>query len=112
MRPSATSRASSPEQPAAAKAAALFAVLMRHGEKAMGLSDVIGARSQYERAAALDPPSSTAAIAAGETYDPHVLSLAGVAHPWLADAVKAAAWYERARALDDPAAVSLLARLR
>ncbi len=85
---------------------------MRHGEKAMGLGDVVRARSHYERAAALDPASSAAAIAAGETYDPRVLALAGVTHPWLADAAKAAAWYERARALGDPAAVGLLARLR
>ncbi len=97
---------------ATAKAAALFATLMRAGERAMELSDVVGARRQYERAASLDPTSSTAAIAAGETYDPHVLSLAEVTHPWLADVAKAAAWYERARALGDPAAAGLLARLR
>ena len=96
---------------ATAKASALFAILMRAGERAMQLSDFVGARSHYERAAALDPTSSTAAIAAGETYDPHVLSLAGVTHPWLTDTAKAAAWYERARPLGDPAAAGLLTRL-
>ena len=97
---------------AAPKAAALFALLIRHGERAMEFGDIVAARSHYERAAALDPTSSTAAIAAGETHDPRVLALAGVTHPWLADAAKAAEWYERARALGDPAAAGLLARLR
>jgi hypothetical protein len=104
--------ATAPPAPAAAKAAALFAALMRAGERAMELSDVVAARSHYERAAALDPASAAAALAAGETHDPHVLALAGATHPWLADAAQAAAWYERARALGDPAAAGLLARLR
>jgi TPR repeat protein len=97
---------------AAAAAAAQFAILVRAGETAMQHGDVVGARSRYERAAALDPTSSTAAIAADETYDPHVLSLIRAVSPWFIDTAKAAAWYERARALGDPAAVGLLARLR
>ncbi|WP_143021195.1 hypothetical protein [Belnapia rosea] len=73
--------------------------------------DILRARALYERAAAIHPRSSAAAIAAGKSYDPNLLPVFG-AGPNLADAAKARAWYERARASGDPAAAALLHALR
>jgi tetratricopeptide (TPR) repeat protein len=104
---------SSPALPPDATAgAALFKTLMRMGDTAMLHSDITGARSRYERAAAIHPASSAASISAGRTYDPDVLSLMKVRNANLADATKAREWYARAHALGDPVAAELLARLR
>jgi molecular chaperone DnaJ len=98
--------------PDAAAGAALFTALMRTGDTAMQHGDITGARSRYERAAAIQPASSVASILAGKTYDPNVLSLMRVRNASLADATRAREWYARAHALGDPAATELLARLR
>ncbi len=98
--------------PAAGAGPPLFASLMSMGDTAMVRGDVLRARALYERAAAIHPASSAAAIAAGKTYDPNALSLLGVNGVGLADANKAREWYERARSLGDPAAAWLLASLR
>lgn len=90
----------------------MFVNLMRMGDAAMLRGDITRARALYERAAALQPTSSAALIAAGKTYDPNVLWLLGVTGGSLADPARARAWYERARALGDPAATLLLAPLR
>ncbi len=97
--------------PSATTEPPLFATLMRMGNAAMLRADITGARSLYERAAAVHPTSSAAPISAGKTYDPNVLSLMEVNNVALADSAKAREWYERARRLGDPVAVFLLTRL-
>jgi len=90
----------------------MFASLMRMGDTAMVRGDILRARALYERAASIQPGSPAAPVAAGKTYDPHVLSRLGLNSAGVADSNKAKEWYERARALGDPAAASLIAPLR
>lgn len=98
--------------PEAAAQPESFNNLMRMGDSAMLRGDVARARSLYERAAAMQPASAAASLAAGKTYDPNVLSLLGASDANLVDAAKARIWYERARVLGHPGAPLLLAPLR
>jgi TPR repeat protein len=86
----------------------MIAALVRRGDEMLALGDVSAARLLYERAA--NAGSAAAAVAAGRTYDPAVLSAIG-AREIRPDPAAAAAWYRRAAALGDPGAATLLRRL-
>jgi hypothetical protein len=110
--PTATAPPAPPRRQAAPAApsmpAAMIAALVRRGDEMLALGDVSAARLLYERAA--NAGSAAAAVAAGRTYDPAVLSAIG-AREIRPDPAAAAAWYRRAAALGDPGAATLLHRL-
>ena len=93
-----------PPSPASADVAALIA----RGDELLRLSDAVAARLLYEYAAAKGSGKAVTAMAG--SYDPLVLSKAGVrgVHP---DPAQAIAWYQRAIAAGDGEAESRLRTL-
>jgi hypothetical protein len=74
----------------------LVAMLIARGDALLGTGDITAARLMYGRAASSD--SAEGAIAMGMTFDPRVLSQAGIVG-WQADPGRAVSWYRRAAAL-------------
>ena len=77
---------------------AMIRLLVRCGDAAVGVGDIVAARLLYERAANLG--SGDGARSMGKTYDAEFLRRAGV-HGIRADQTAATAWFHKATALGD-----------
>jgi TPR repeat protein len=76
----------------------MIRLLVRCGDAAVGVGDIVAARLLYERAANLG--SGDGARSMGKTYDAEFLRRAGV-HGIRADQTAATAWFHKATALGD-----------
>jgi TPR repeat protein len=97
--------------PSDGRAGGAVPALLKRGHEMLDLRDVMAARLLFERAAALAPENTSAAVAAGETYDPNVLKELG-ARVLTPAPDRAARWYEIAKALGDREADNRLRQLR
>jgi hypothetical protein len=82
--------------------------LRTRGDELMGMGDVATARLYFERAA--DAGDAHAALLAGHTYNPEILSGFGV-RGMQGDMAEAEKWYQRAADLGDKDAIRELANL-
>ena len=83
-------------------------LLLRRGQAALAVNDIVAARAMFERAAGMG--SAAGATAAGKAYDIGFLLDSG-ARGIQADQAAAMAWYRKAVLLGDPEARERLSRL-
>ncbi len=83
-------------------------LLLRRGQAALAVNDIVAARAMFERAAGMG--SAAGATAAGKAYDIAFLLESG-ARGIPADQAAAVAWYRKAALLGDPEARERLSRI-